>query len=232
MLYNGVLITQASGRIADSVASRNRGGFYFRAMGDPNPNPPTDPQVAIRQAMTDCAAAWNSLPGSNQAAWEDFARSIQRANRIGTKYSRTGRDEFMRVNTLRTQANYLVSSDFGVVNGVPADANFADIGTLPTASYTSTHGMDVVFDASRPWWGNAKGGMLVYVSLPLPATRRWYKSPMTMVAYVKGHDGTTSPLSITLPIGVTSGMHQRVKFRWMGTDGQLSDSYWIDVEQP
>ena len=74
----GSIVVAGSGKIGGHVASRNRGGAYFRTKVTPvNPNTPA--QAAVKSRLTTQAQAWRSLTAAQRAQWNaavaDFART-------------------------------------------------------------------------------------------------------------------------------------------------------------
>ena len=66
MIYQGVIITNASGKIGGSVWSHNRGGPYVRTNTFPTGGPSSE-QTVMRQAMTDTNQGWRDLSAVNRA---------------------------------------------------------------------------------------------------------------------------------------------------------------------
>lgn len=230
MLYQGVMISQASGRLADSVWSHNQGGYYVRALGNPNPNPATTEQEAIRAAMAVCVNRWKTaLTPEQRSTWAAYAAAFPRTNRIGVDRTIGGMPAFCRANVLREQANQMLGTGLTLIDTAPA----AGSDTAPSAPpYTLelTNGGDRVFVGFNPgasWYNEADAALLVYASPPLPLTVNWYRSPMTLVYAVQSFDD--NPTLIVLPDAQPAD--RRVfRLRVLRADGVISQPAWWKVD--
>lgn len=230
MLFRGVLISQASGRIGDAVASRNAGGAYFRSMGNPNPNPATPEQETIRAAMTAVRADWAAFTAEQRAAWDEFSAGVRRPGRIGTMRSIGGFQEFTRANLPRYYCNGILSTSLATVAEPPNRASVS-IGR-PVESVACDGGKVTVDWDSLASWNTVTGqGLMVWASPALPGTVNYYRSPMTLVGFIEGGTGADDPVQFTTPDETTAGQCRTFRVRFIGADGTLSDDYWTRAAQ-
>ena len=98
MKFNSSLLSQASGSVAGSTYSRNRGGAYIRNRSKPT-NPNTPAQQAVRNALTVSSNLYaNSLTSAQQAGWLAFANSNPVINKIGNSTKLSALQMFNYVN--------------------------------------------------------------------------------------------------------------------------------------
>ena len=149
MLYKPVLITQASGKIGDAVASRNRGTEYFRSVG-PAPGAPTAKQQNLQFAMMDANTNWQAADPAYRDEWAYFAARRDRPDRIGRHFPRTGWNEFARWAVPRGQANYEYTTSLTTNADVPTTLDHPQDRQLSLEFRASTQ-VFVYFDDTAAW---------------------------------------------------------------------------------
>ena len=74
----GAIVVDGRGKIGGHVASKNRGGAYFRTKVTPT-NPNSTAQAGVRNRMTSLAQGWRGLSASARLSWNnavgDFAKT-------------------------------------------------------------------------------------------------------------------------------------------------------------
>lgn len=231
MLYKGVLIANASGRLDTSVFSHNRGGEYVRALGNPNPNPATSEQTACRDSMSQLIAAWPALPDFKRLAWHTYSRGKLRPNRIGVLRRIGALPEFTRSNFVRAQCNNWLGTSLTIAELPPAD-DTPWPPVMPTLSLTNgSANLAVHFPTPDVMDLDGESVLAVWVSPPLPATINWYRSPMTLAAAI---DSSTAGTTTNVPTGHTwaSGEVCFVKLRMTRQDGGLTPAWWQRIVVP
>lgn len=230
MLYKGTMITSASGRLGDLVASRNQGGEYFRVLGNPNPNPPTDEQLTCRQALTDIYAEWQGLSPEARQQWAAFSQRTLRPSRIGTYRPIGGYPEFTRANLCRFVANAALSQALPTV-------------VLPTNNIAATQGdpaprfiayehhsiIEVFYDGDSAWYQDPDSALLVWVSPQQEPTVNWYRSPMTLAACFPGQSLELNPYEWDSMLDLIPGKALFLKTRATMSHGGLSPEQWHRV---
>lgn len=227
MLYKGVLISGASGRIDDAVASHNKGGAYFRALGNANPNPPTDNQLALRAAATTVHDAWTGLEENIRTQWYEYGSSQRRTGRTGVRRPLAGYQEFSRANLLRVYGSSVLGIALDMVNAPPVVSPFPSDGLVSIVK--DGHHVTLTFDNGEPWWGALAAACLIWVSPPLVATRRYYRSPMHLVA--SAGPQTTDTVALSLDTGYADHTCW-IRLRVSTAEGCLSTERWVRLTAP
>lgn len=220
MLFRGLLATQLSGSLDGLIAAHNHGGPYFRNRTTPT-DPNTSRQILMRAALTAAYANWLDLDPTLRAAWEAFARSTERTNRIGAQRHNSGWNEFVRAFTYRHYAEAELSIGltttlstapagpiiFGMAPGVVLDAGTDQfIMSVPEQSGT--------------WWEDEESAWLLELSTvrtapgvvaytPYPPTRNFFKGPWQLAGSVLGQ--ASGNITVTLTRNATTG--ERVFWR-------------------
>ncbi len=219
MKFKSPIFSQASGSLAGTVFSHNRGGMYVRARSIPT-NPNTPFQQALRGFMTQLATAWSStLTPGQRAAWELYAANVPLIDRLGEPRTVTGLNMYTRSNVPRLQAglarldNAPTIFDLGsftepTIDAIDVNANTADIG----------------FTAGDDWVSEDGAALLVYISRPQSQSINYFKGPYRFAGAVLGNSTTppTSPQTINLPFPAVAGQRLFFAFNVTRADGRLS----------
>ena len=83
-------VAGASGKSGGTVFARNRTGAYARNWAKPV-NPVSPLQAAVRSDLAAAAAAWQERSSAQVDAWNAYAFTMTRLNRLGESYVPTGR---------------------------------------------------------------------------------------------------------------------------------------------
>lgn len=89
MLYRSTILGQASGSLAGTTFSRNKGGQYTRSRAVPT-NPNSAAQQQVRAFFTAATGAWAGLSTAQRGAWESYASSTPVTNALGDTVTNTG----------------------------------------------------------------------------------------------------------------------------------------------
>lgn len=229
MLYRpGPVAGSMSGSIGSTVASRNRGGTYFRTRAIPV-NPSSVPQTDIRAIFSFLAAVWtNTLTADQRAGWEALAASQTFTNRIGATINLSGMPLFVKCNSARVQAGLANINDaptlyvFNVLTSTPT------VGTF-VAGPPST--VAVTFYAD-PWAAVDDGALIVYASRPTNLTINYFTGPFQLAGAILGNTllPPTPPATITLPFPSIAG--QRIFFRFVAVtpDGRITTDMFTRLD--
>jgi hypothetical protein len=205
MLFKGVNITMASGKIDTAVASVNRGTPYFRSLG-PTVNPNTTEQQEVRNAVQYANAEWAGQTEDFRTGWARWAQTRRRTDRICNRRPRTGWNEFLRWSVPRGQAvnRYAI----GLLQSVtaPLDGEEEQDPTLYLEFRTDAQ-VFVYFDDTDDWVTEAQSVLLLWVSAPIPATRNRAYGGYNMVAAIgiTGNVPAFSGTIVDLPTSWASG---------------------------
>lgn len=111
-----------SGSQADTTASHNRAGQYYRNRRSPVQPVGTGRRAFMRSAFGAASSAWAGLSPADQASWNAFAASYPVTDSLGQSITLTGHQMYVSINA------QLINCGQAPVTDVPADT-----GTLPAA---------------------------------------------------------------------------------------------------
>lgn len=112
-----------SGSQADTVASHNRAGQYYRNRRMPVQPVGSGRRAFIRNAFGTASATWGTLSPSEQAAWTSFAAGHPVTDSLGQSIVLTGQQMFVRCTTTLNNVGLPFNST------PPADLTFDDLST-------------------------------------------------------------------------------------------------------
>jgi len=128
----------ASGSVGGTTFARNRAGQYARAWAKPV-NPATSRQTIVRNQFGLSSTTWGMLDGAAIAAWDAYAATVVRLNKLGEEYTPKGRQIYMETNqNLQQQEVGAMISTPGPSNESPAIINQPEIIISETAGVIDT----------------------------------------------------------------------------------------------
>lgn len=222
MLFQGTMITNASGRLGDTIWSRNRGGPYARAYVVPT-DPATSEQLAARNSMNHVVVRWQTvLTAAQRAAWAQFSIAVPRVNRIGERRPIGGFPEYVKANLLRRyELTWLGALGLSDVDDPPTNGHGATPLTMPTVASVSTLDgtVEVHFSEDDPWW-NQQAGMYIWGAPASTLTINWFRGPWTLLSATGFHGSNPA----TFGLGYTPASGQRLFFKARVNDEQGQNS--------
>ena len=93
----GTTISQASGKVAGTVFSKNRSGPFIRGHVKPI-NPRSAAQTNVRASQKYLVESWGQLGADVINAWNALGSFIQKSGRLGHKHYMTGEDLYISCN--------------------------------------------------------------------------------------------------------------------------------------
>lgn len=211
-----------SGKLGGMVASRNRGGQYFRRKAAPV-NPDTSLQSARRSAFASLISAWNNtLTDAQRATWTQWAANTPRLDSLGQTHVLTGQNAFVGYNTLLLQADGSFNTDnSGQFNRGSSPTPVEFVSTSPTA-----YALNVTFDMPT----DEDGFLLTYIGRPQNVTRNFFKGPYRFFKSQQVNSpASTAVVAITslstLPFPVTVGQLLPVYCVMVYADGRYTDKF-------
>ena len=93
----GALVVDGRGKLGGHVASRNRGGAYFRTKVTPL-NPNTSFQQVARSLLTELAQSWRDLTAAERSAWNASVGDFAKTDVFGDIKNPTGFNLYVRLN--------------------------------------------------------------------------------------------------------------------------------------
>lgn len=160
-----------SGSQADTTASRNRFGQYYRNRAMPV-QPRTPEQLNQRARMSTNAAAWRALTDVQRAGWEALGLMMTRTDALGQVYTLNGFMAYCSVNN-----NKLAAGD-ATVAAAPAIVTPVD---LTTATVTLT----------------AAAFSIAYTATPLAANTRLFAFASPMKSAGRSFNGDYRLIQVT-----------------------------------
>jgi len=179
----GMMVVDGRGKIGGHVASKNRGGAYFRTKVSPV-NPQTSSQLGARNRFTNLSQAWSSLTQAQRDAWNAAVSDYARTDIFGDLRQPTGFNLYQRLN------NVLVNCNESAVSTPPVP------GTTPSVSLTGltytvgTPALSVAYSGTV----DSGYGLMVFATAPQSAGRNFVKSQYRQIVILD--DGDTSPVDI------------------------------------
>lgn len=219
MKFKSTIIGQASGSLAGSTFSRNRGGAYIRTRSVPT-NPGSAFQSAVRAFMADLTSAWgDTLTPAQRAAWDLYATNVPMTDTLGEPRNVGGIGMYCRSNIARLQAA------LDRVDDAPSTFDLGEFTAPAFGTISEAGGTAGVTFVNTDAWANEDGGaMLVLLSRPQNPGVNYFKGPYRFAGLVEGDSVTppTSPASLTLPFPVVEGQRLFGQARVCRVDGRLS----------
>lgn len=219
--YGGGIL-DARGSIGGQVHSRNRNGNYIRARTTPV-NPQSGRQNTIRAAIGSLAQQWSTvLTALQRAAWEVYADSITRTNKLGAQIKLTGFNHFIRCNSIRLQA-----ADSVIVAGPTTLSLPPQDPVFECEVDEAGQEISVTFDDTLGWASIDDGEMYVSMSSPKSAGVSFVGGPFRVAGALDGDTASplTSPQVLAVPFPVAESQVIVCQARISEADGRLSDLF-------
>ncbi len=222
----GAIIAAASGSIGGIVASRNRGGNYFRNRTIPI-QPNTARQVEVKAIMAFLTDRWaQTLTAGQRTAWNLYAASVSMLNSLGEATYHSGFNHYIRSNFIAKMVPYPLVDDGPVVFELPAqDPTFA-----VTAS-EATQVLTLAFDDTMDWATEDLAYMFFFQGQPKNPQINFFDGPWRFIGSVGGVDpgGPVEPHAGAAQFAISEGQRQWVYARIMRADGRLSQPFEADT---
>ncbi len=94
----GIAVSQLSGSVGGTTASRNRGGAYFRNRAIPT-NPSSPAQESVRAIMASQSQSWGDRTDAQRAAWKSWAVQNPVTYALGNSISLSGHQAYVQINS-------------------------------------------------------------------------------------------------------------------------------------
>lgn len=137
MKFISPLLSDARNKLGGSVASKNRGGNYFRSRVAPV-QPRSTAQQQVRSNLATLSGMWKGLTDDQRAAWSALASGITLKDSLGNSYKPSGSQLFVGCN------RNLSTVDESVVDDAPVSKpDFEDVTPLVLVGTAGTPGLHV-----------------------------------------------------------------------------------------
>lgn len=137
----GAIVVDGRGKIGGHVASKNRGGSYFRTKVTPT-NPRTTAQNAVRNRLSSLSQGWKGLTEAQRAAWNAAVSNFTSTNIFGDIKTPTGLNLYVRLNS-----NILEVGGIAITNP-PLPASITGLTEFSVAPAAGAGSMAVTFAAT------------------------------------------------------------------------------------
>lgn len=153
----GAMVVDGRGKLGGHVASKNRGGTYFRTKVSPI-NPQTTRQSAVRSQLTGWAQAFRSLTAAQIAAWNSAVANFTNTDIFGDVKTPSGINLYVKLNMNLEQVGGTALSD------PPLPASVAPINSLTLTADSSPQTLSLAFSptpvpADTDWIVEATAGV-------------------------------------------------------------------------
>lgn len=212
-----------SGKLGGMVASRNRGGQYFRRKAVPV-NPDSTRQVAVRSNFATLISAWNNeLTPEERESWIMWAANTPRIDSLGQSHILTGQNAFVGFNSLRLLAGEaIVTENTGVFNRGEAVA----VGTIALINPGPPE-LEYNFVYNAP--ASGAGDSLIFIGRPQNLSTSFYKGPYRFTVKVPFTSGGAiadgSLVLTTLPYVISGNQNIPIKVVNVFDDGRYTASF-------
>ena len=179
----GSIVVAGSGKIGGHVASRNRGGAYFRTKVTPV-NPSTSFQQAIRSRLTSISQAWKALTEAQRKAWNAAVGDYAKTDVFGDLRNPTGFNLHQKLNN-----NLLIIGE-SVITAPPVPGSVYAPTEASLAVVTGTPAMTLTYEDAIPATDTVK----LYATPPMSQGVSFVKSEFRLIDTLAAAD--VSPLNI------------------------------------
>ena len=212
-----------SGKLGGMVASRNRGGQYFRRKAVPV-NPDSTRQVEVRSNFATLISYWNNLlTPEERESWTQWAANTPRIDSLGQTHVLTGQNAFVGYNSLRLQSGAaIVEENRGTFNRGEA------IG-VSFGACTNGRPVELFVTLAYNADPSGAGSTLIYIGRPQNQSVTFYKGPYryaTSVAVTSGNPIADITIrQSTLPYAAGENINLPVRLVSIYDDGRYTSGF-------
>lgn len=184
VLYTA-LMADMRGKLAGTVASKNKGGNILRTKVTPI-NPKSSFQSLQRAYLSDIAKAWSgTLTAAERTAWTNYGKSTNAKSVFGAALILSGIAAFQKVNII------ILSAGGAIIDSPPAtDA----VVSLTAFTATAVHTASVVTITFTPTPLVSPQGLYLWSTPPLAAGVGNFQSRLRFIGYTTA---AASPFTAT-----------------------------------
>lgn len=171
------LVSDMSGKLNGSVATKNRYGSYLRNKVTPV-NRKTSFQLAIRAIFTLATQAWRGLTSAQRSQWNEGASNFSRTNIFGDIRNLSGFNLFVKLNS-----NLLGIGEAQITScPLPVSVNSVVLGSVTVDNSSQS----VTLASSTPIAATTK--LEVYATAGLSAGKKFVASEFRKIATLDNTD--------------------------------------------
>lgn len=205
----GAIVVAGSGKLGGHVASRNRGGAYFRTRVTPV-NPSTPDQTEARGRLTSISQGWRSLTASQRSAWNAAVQDFARTDIFGNLKNPSGFNLYQRLN------NNLAIVGGTALTSPPLVADVYSSATLSLTAVVTGGVITATFTPVIPTGQTVK----VFATAPQSPGVSFVKSEYRLIEVLT--DADTSPYALTTSWAAKFGTFaagQKIFVKFVGVNG-------------
>lgn len=180
----GAIVVAGAGKVGGHVASRNRGGAYFKTKVTPV-NPNTAAQQLARNRLKTFVQGWAGLSASNRAAWNAAVSMWKSRNIFGDELVPSGINLYTKLNV------NLATVGASAITSPPAPSAVAAIASFSATVVGATGVVTLTFSPAVP----TGVAMKVQATAPMSAGRKYVKNQYRFIRSIAASQ--TSPQIIT-----------------------------------
>lgn len=200
---------EMSGSIGGNTWSNNKGGQYVRQRTKPT-NPNSVRQQRVRSILATLTHNWASLTTAQQNAWTAWAVLNPQTDALGSSFIMSGQQSYISLNAR------LLDSGSTANPGPPS----TPAPSAPTATGISGNTSTQLQVSFTPTPSGAGIKLVVWMTPPASTGRNPNLKQARLVAYSAAN--VASPVSLTTPFGLTTGLTTNVFTGFMDGTGQIS----------
>jgi hypothetical protein len=212
--YGAALAVNASGSLAGTTVSHNRGGAYMRTKAIPT-NPQTSYQTAVRNEFGFLSSNWRNLTAAERLQWNAVTNQFQRKNALSKVITLSGINLYKGLN----QALFEAGQSLLVAPPVPAGAT-----NINTASVAISAGGATMVLTHAPTPTPAGNTLVVYATAPLSPGISFVKNKLRKITTIPAATATGESLqaAYVAKFGATI-LGQKIAFGFKATNNTTGE---------
>lgn len=134
----GAIVVDGRGKIGGHVASKNRGGAYFRTKVSPA-QPTSTYSAAVRSRLASISSSWRGLTQAQRDQWNDAVASFKKTDIFGDVRNPSGFNLYQEIN------NNLVNAGVAQVTAPPTPQAVDALTSLSAVADNSSNSLTLTF---------------------------------------------------------------------------------------
>lgn len=179
----GMVVVAGSGKVGGHVASRNRGGAYFRTKVTPV-NPQTTSQLNVRARLTTRSQAWRGLTQAQRDAWNGAVANFAKTDIFGDLKNPTGFNLYQRLN------NNLLNVGAAIISLPPVPSAVLTVNATALAAAAGAGTLSLTLSAAVP----AGTAVKVFATAPQSPGVNFVKSEYRQISTLPA--ATATPVAL------------------------------------
>lgn len=143
----GMIVVDGRGKIGGHVASKNRGGSYFRTKVTPV-NPSSTAQQTVRNRLSGLSSGWRGLTAAQRQAWNSAVSDYAKTDIFGDLRNPSGFNLYQRLNNNLLNVGQAAVTVPPAVEAVDAMTSFSAAAATGAQTVTLTYAPAIAADHS------------------------------------------------------------------------------------